>query len=157
MIGVNMTYANRIPPGYRWAMTGLVTAPLVVVVVAVIAGYVGLVEAVLLGAVVAVFVAVYLASGTVISATPDSVLLQLFPLWRKRVLRAEIRAIRVEEVEPLRREWGSRGSLRRDRAILVDAGHSTTCLAFHLVDGTVIRMGVASPERGKQIVRMLET
>ena len=149
------TYGSRIPPVYRWSVTALVLVPIIGVLVAAAAGYSSPLVATILAVVGVALTALYWAGGTVIAADAQAVRLQLFPLWRRRVRVEQIRSLAVESVAPLGREWGTRGSLRRHGHIFVDAGQSTTCLAVHLTDGRVIRMGVDSPERAHGIVDAL--
>lgn len=101
------------------------------------------------------FVLVYSRAGTTVAADEEAVRLSLFPVWRTRVRFEQIQTVDVEPVTPLAREWGNRGSLRRDGEIFVDAGHSTTCLAFYLLDGSVIRLGMSSPEHAHTLVAAL--
>lgn len=150
------TYGNRIPAVYRWAVGALVLVPLLFLGSAAFAGLVTPLPALLLALFGLVFVFVYWKGGTTVSADANSVRLALFPLWRRSIPVGEIQSIGVEPVKPLEREWGNRGSLRRDGEIFVDAGQSRTCLAFHLVDGRIIRLGVSSPEHGQEIADALE-
>jgi hypothetical protein len=149
-------YGNRIPSVHRWAVAALVLVPVFLLGVAAVAGTVTPLPALLLAVVGTLFVFAYWTGGTTVSADADSVRLALFPLWRKSIPSGEIRSIRVEPIKPLEREWGNRGSLRRDGEIFVDAGQSQTCLAFHLVDGSTIRLGVSSPEHGQDIAEALD-
>lgn len=144
------------PAGYRWAVTALVAVPLLALAAGAATGQVDPLPALVLVALGAVAVAAYAAGGTTIAADAAAVRVALFPLWRRRIPAAQLRSVDVEPVAPLGREWGNRGSLRRDGEVFVDAGHSTSCLAFRLDDGRVIRVGVGSPERGRAIVAALE-
>lgn len=150
------TYGNRIPSVYRWGVGALVFVPLLFLGAAAFAGLLTPLPALFLALFGMAFVFVYWTGGTTVSADADSVRLALFPLWRKTIPAGEIRSIGVEAIKPLEREWGNRGSLRRDGEIFVDAGQSRTCLAFHLSDGSIIRLGVSSPEHGQDIADALE-
>ncbi|MBS7548843.1 hypothetical protein [Dietzia massiliensis] len=152
---MDRVYGNRLPTAYRWGVTALAMVPLVALVAGALAGQVALVPAFVLFALGAAAVAVYWAGGTTISADDGTVRIALFPLWRRRIPAEQIRSVHVEAVTPIGREWGNRGSLRRDGEIFIDAGHSSTCVAFHLHDGRVIRVGVESPEWGAWIVESL--
>lgn len=148
-------YGNRLPTAYRWGVAALAMVPLVALLAGALAGQVALLPAFVLFALGVAAAAVYWAGGTTISADDGSVCIALFPLWRRRVPAEQIRSVHIEAVAPIGREWGNRGSLRRDGEIFIDAGHSSTCVAFHLHDGRVIRVGVESPERGARIVESL--
>lgn len=145
-------YGNRIQQAYRWAVAVLVVVPVLALATGAFAGLVEAIPAGILTALGVGAVALYCAGGTVISADPTTVRVALFPLWRKRIPVKRIQSIAVEPVAPIGREWGNRGSLRRSGETFVDAGHSTWCVAFHLFDGTVVRIGVESPEWGNEIV-----
>lgn len=153
---MDRTYGNRIPHTYRWAVGALVVVPLLFLGAAAVAGLASPLSAGFLGLLGVVFVGLYWAGGTTVSADSDSARVALFPLWRRRIPFRDIESIAVEPVKPLEREWGNRGSLRRDGEILVDAGQSKNCLAFHLTDGTAIRIGVYSAEHGQEIVDRLD-
>ena len=148
-------YGNRLPPAYRWGVAALALVPLLALLVGALAGQVALVPALILFVSGTAAAAAYWAGGTTISVDGGLVRVALFPLWRRAVPAEQIRSIQVEAVAPIGREWGNRGSLRRDGEIFIDAGHSSTCVAFHLHDGRVIRVGVESPERGRRIVESL--
>ncbi|OAH62921.1 hypothetical protein AYJ66_12240 [Dietzia cinnamea] len=148
-------YGNRLPTAYRWGVTALAMVPLVALLAGALAGQVALLPASGLFVLGVAAGAVYWAGGTTISAGDGFVRIALFPLWRRRVPAEQIRSVHIEAVAPIGREWGNRGSLRRDGEIFIDAGHSSTCVAFHLHDGRVIRVGVESPERGARIVESL--
>ncbi|AWH92853.1 hypothetical protein [Dietzia lutea] len=152
---MDRVYGNRLPTEYRWGVTALALVPLVALLAGALAGQVALLPAFALFALGVAAVSVYWAGGTTISADDGLVRIALFPLWRRRIPAEQIRSVRVEAVAPIGREWGTRGSLRRDGEIFIDAGHSSTCVAFHLHDGRVIRAGVESPERGRRIVESL--
>lgn len=150
------TYGNRIPSVYRWGVGALVLVPLLFLWLAAFAGLVTPLLALLLAVLGTLFVFAYWTGGTTVSADADSVRLALFPLWRRSIPAGEIQSIGVEPIKPLEREWGNRGSLRRDGEIFVDAGQSQTCLAFRLSDGSIIRLGVSSREHGQEIADALE-
>lgn len=150
-------YGNRIPPAYRWAVSVLVLAPLAFLGWAAAAGLVSPTPAFLVMLLGVGFVILYWKAGTTVSVCDGVVRLRLFPLWAARVRVDQIQTIAVEPVAPLGREWGNRGSLRRDGEIFVDAGHSTTCLAVYLLDGCVIRLGMSSPEHAHTIATALPT
>ena len=152
---MNTTYGNRIPPVYRWAVAALVLVPLGFMVWAAVVGLVGPTPTIMFTVFGVGFFFLYSRAGTVVTVDDDAVRLGLFPLWRARLRFEEIQRITVESVRPLDREWGTRGSLRGDGEIFVDAGHSTTCLACYLVDGSVIRLGVSSPEHACTIAAAL--
>ena len=146
---MHRTYGNRIPPTYRWAVATLVLVSLLVLGAATFAGLVSPLPAVVILVLGVVVTALYRAGGTTVSADAETVRVALFPLWRRRIPFRDIGSIAVEPVTPLEREWGNRGSLRRNGEIFVDAGQSRTCLAFHLIDGTIIRIGVSSVDVGQ--------
>lgn len=152
---MDTTYGNRIPPVYRWAVAALVLVPLGFMVWAAVVGLVGPTPTIMFTVFGVGFFFLYSRAGTVVTVDEDAVRLSLFPLWRARLRFEEIQRITVESVRPLDREWGTRGSLRGDGEIFVDAGHSTTCLAFHLGDGAVVRLGMASPDRAHTIAAAL--
>lgn len=102
------------------------------------------------------FTAARPAEPAFVSATSSRVHLGPFPLWSTRIPAEQIGVVVVEPITPIGREWGNRGSLRRHGEIFLDAGHSTTCLAFHLTDDRVIRIDVESPERGRDIAAAVE-
>lgn len=154
---MDTTYGNRIPPAYRWAVAALVLVPLGFMVWAAVGGLVGPTPTIVFTLLGVGFVLVYSRAGTTVAADEEAVRLSLFPVWRARVRFEEIRTVAVEPVHPLSREWGNRGSLRRDGEIFIDAGHSTTCLAFYLGDGAVVRLGMASPDRAHSIAAALPT
>lgn len=154
---VDRVYGNRLPLAYRWGVTALALVPLLALLAGALAGQVDLLPAFALFALGVVAMALYWTGGTTISADDGLVRVALFPLWRRRIPAEQIRSVRVEAVAPIGREWGNRGSLRRDGEIFVDAGHSSSCVAFHLHDGRVIRVGVESPERGRWIVETLSS
>lgn len=81
------------------------------------------------------------------SADSESVKLSLFPLGWKRIPVTQISSLEIEPITPIDRERGNRGSLRKNGEIFLDAGQSRHCLAFYLKDGTVIRLGMSSPEQ----------
>ena len=151
---MDTTYGNRIPPVYRWAVAALVLVPLGFMVWAAVVGLVGPTPTIVFTLLGVGFILGYSRAGTVVTVDEDAVRLSRCPLGRAR-LRFEDQTVAVEPIAPLGREWGNRGSLRRDGEIFVDAGHSTTCLAFHLGDGAVVRLGMASPDRAHTIAAAL--
>lgn len=156
-MNVGVTYGNRIPPVFRWAVAALVLAPLSALVVASLGGFVEPLPAVVLTVFGVAAVCIYWTAGTLVHADSNAVRMSLPPFWRKRVPFTSIRSIKVESIAHIGREWGIRGSLRRHGEVFVDAGESRTCLAFYLFDGGVIRLGVSSPEHGVDIAGRLET
>lgn len=155
VLTVEKIYGNRIQPIYRWAVGSLVAVSLIFLMAAAIGGLVSPLPATIIIILGLAFVVIYGRAGTVISADSDSVQVQLPPLWRKRIWFKDIESIVVEPIKPIEREWGNRGSLKREGQIFIDAGQSKTCLAFYLADGTVIRLGVSSPEHGADIADIL--
>ena len=154
---MDTTYGNRIPPSYRWAVTMLVLVPLAFLGWAAAAGLVSPTSAFLVMLLGVGFVAAYWKAGTTVSIRGGVIHLRLFPLWGTRVRFEQIQTVALEPIASLGREWGNRGSLRRDGEIFVDAGHSTTCLAVYLLDGCVIRLGMSSPEHAHTIATALPT
>ncbi|WJY92200.1 hypothetical protein CFAEC_06865 [Corynebacterium faecale] len=152
---VKRTYGNRIPPVYRWAVSALVAISLMFVVIAAATGALDLVRATVFTAIGLMFLVLYHVAGTLVTADAEAVRIWLFPLWRKRVPADQIASIHVETITPIDREWGNRGSLRKDGELFLDAGQSRRCLAFYLVDGTVIRLGVCTPEHGDSMALSL--
>lgn len=150
-------YGNRIPSAYRWTVGLLVAMSLIFLVTVTFSGLVNPLPSVILTIICLVFVIIYWRAGTIVSANSNSVQLQLPPLWRKTIQFEEIRSIAVEPIKPLEREWGNRGSLKRGGEIFIDAGQSTSCLAFYLIDSKVIRIGVSSLKRGQEIANVLES
>lgn len=153
---VKRTYGNRIPPVYRWAVSALVAISLMFLVIAAATGALDLVRATVFTVIGLILLAFYHMAGTMVTADAQAVRIWLFPLWRKRVPVDQIASILVETITPIDREWGNRGSLRKDGELFLDAGQSRRCLAFYLVDGTVIRLGVCTPEQGDAMARSLQ-
>lgn len=156
VMSVKRTYGNRVPPVYRWAVSALVAISLMFLMIAATIGALDLVRATVFTAIGLIFLVVYHLAGTLVMADAEAVRIWLFPLWRKRVPANQIASILVETITPIDREWGNRGSLRKDGELFLDAGQSRHCLAFYLVDDTVIRLGVCTPEHGDAMARSLQ-